>query len=558
MKKVLFLLVLFLVPSVVFGQSYFSVHNEWDYYSRVLQVSGLIQTGYSYSLRPISAEADSIAGHPWEGIYSFQKESEPTYRLSNGVKVDLFQPALFQSYNSTVPRGGQDGAIWQGRGYNAAVSAGAEISAGPLHVKFRPVMGMAQNRGFDTGPHVQPTKTVLGETVELHKFAYPYTRGIDYVQRYGDSAYSWFDWGDSSIELRYSGMRLALSNQRIWSGPGINTSLQFGYNAPGFRHLYLGTYRPLETVAGAFEFAYIFGKLKESDYYTVGRAIGSQSVNSLILIYKPWFTDSFFIGANRTFFFPYPENFSDYRQQARPLFEPGFKRSVKREVDADPDNQVISLFMRYMIPEHGFELYVEYGRNDHNMDLRDFKAQPDHYRAYTLGFLKTVSFQQHRLLSISFEMSQLEVPRSALTRGGGAIAGWYTHDKMVLGFSHEGQILGSGFGPGVNIQQLKTNLFDREGKMGLKLARIAYDNNRLDHNFDIFENANNKPVERWEVRNIELMIGAELTKFMDHGLEITAGVDLSYIMNQHHLVKNDLFNARFQMILKKNIRGWKR
>jgi len=560
MHRILFLSIFMMTASLCYGQSNVISGIQDEYYFRVLQISGISDENASFMLRPYEFTATESAPHPWRFLFSGNQT--PFYSPAGLMEVDFFEPVWFQSYNSTLPRGNNDGAVWQGKGYNTAFSIGAALSTGPLHVQFRPVIGMAQNRYFDPGPHRQASRTVtgIGSGIGLSEYSYPYSRGVDFVQRYGDDLYSWFDLGESSVELRYSGLKLALSNKQLWSGPAVNQSLHFGYSAPGFRHVYFGTYRPVQTFAGVFEFAYIFGKTVESDYYTENRVMNSQSVNSLIFVYRPWFTDRFSFGAVRTFFHPYPEDFSEYRNQAKKLFQTIIKDDIPEE-DARgtfPDNQIASIFFRYFVPEHGFEFYTEYGRNDHNADWRDFRGQPNHYRAYTIGLVKTTSLTGTRMLAVNFEMNQFEVMRTALTRGGRALAGWYTHDKQILGVSNNGQIMGSGYGPGANMQKLRADIYDMQGRIGFKLARITYDNSRLDNNFSIFRNANEEEAERHEVRNVEIMFGVEATLFLLYDIELTAALEQSYIMNQYHLKDNDLWNTRLELVLRKNISGWKR
>jgi len=559
-RNLSFIYVLFFVTNICYSQSGFPAGNNDELYLRILQISGITEDNSSYMLRPVRQAVTDTLPHPWHHINNSNKALQFSKR--NFLKARFFEPVWFQSYNTTLPRGTNDGAIWQGKGYNTALSVGAELSAGPLHIRFRPIAGMSQNRSFDLGPHRQESRSVTGieGRVGLSEFSYPYSRGVDYVQRYGDSVYSWFDLGDSSVELRYAGVRLALSNKQIWTGPGVNKSLQFGYSAPGFRHIYMGTYRPVITKVGSIEFAYIFGESVESNYYTINRVIQSQSINSLLFIYKPWFTDRFSFGAIRTFFHPFPQDITEYRNQTRKLFQTFMKDDISNEDirGTFPDNQVMSLFFRYIIPEHGLDIYTEYGRNDHNSDLRDMRAQPNHYRAYTLGMLKTFRLPRNRLLAINVEMNQLEVMRTALTRGGRALAGWFTHDKQILGLSNRGQIFGTGYGPGVNMQKIRLDLFHPEGGIALKAARITYDNSRLDNHFKIFDKANKTESEPWEIRNIEIIAGIEATAFFWNSFEVSAILEQSYIMNQYHLKGNDLWNTRFELVLRKRIKGWSR
>ena len=557
MKTYYFFIVLAVLP--IFGYSQSILPSVDEYYFRSLQISGITNSVQSFQLRPYVVHEKSSGSHPWELVY--ENKEEPLFSDFR-VNIQLYEPVLFQSYNTTLPRGNQDGAIWQGKGYNNAFSTGIKASVGLLHVRFRPVFGFTQNLSYELSPFLIPDIRTGNGRVPGNEFMYRDFRGsIDYVQRFGDSSYSWFDLGDSSIEMQYSGIRLALSNSHIWSGPGNHTSLQFGYSAPGFRHLYLGTTKPLQTAAGNIEFAYIFGKTKESEFFTPDREIESQSVNSLVFVYTPWFTNRFSIGAVRTYFHTYPESFSEYRTQVKKLFETGLRESLTDNGEPrghDPDNQIASVFFRYFIPEHGFEIYAEYGRNDHNSDWRDFRGQPNHHRAYTLGLMKTASLSKNRLLSVNVEINQLEAMRTALTRGNQHLGGWYTHGNQVLGFTNDGQIMGSGYGPGVNMQSARVDLFDPGGGLSLKMARITYHNSRLDQYFDIIQAANSKKVERWEVRNVEFMIGAGLTLFLKRGVEVSMNIDQSIILNQDYIKGNDLTNTRFQLVMRKQLSGWRR
>lgn len=556
------LLFILMLSSEMQAQNSTTFNNRDEYYIRVLQISGISDDDASYHLRPYEFSGPIENFHPWEHV--IKPNGEPLFSLSEHAGFDLFEPVLFQSYNTALPHGTNDGPVWQGKGYNMAFTAGAGASFGPLHIRLRPVVGMAQNRSFDLGPYQPPqiktdSYNYLGPSSE---YAYRDFRGsIDYVQRYGDETYSWFDLGDSSIELRYSGFKVALSNRQVWTGPAVNTSLHFGYSAPGFRHIYAGTYRPVRTAAGSFEFAYIFGGMRESDYFSIGRNIGTQSVNSLVFIYKPWFTNRFTLGAIRTYFHPYPESFSEYKTQAKKLFEPGLRNAISDDGvprGAHPDNQLGSVFFRYVISDYGVEFYAEYGRNDHNADWRDFRAQPNHHRAYTIGATKTFSLSNQRLLAVNLELNQLEAMRTALTRGDRHLGGWYTHSGQVLGFTNKGQITGTGFGPGMNMQMLRADIFDEKGSVSFKLARITYHNSRLDQYFEQIQAANNRTVERWEVRNSEILLGAEVTAFLIHGLELSAVLDQSFIFNRHYLRDNNVANTRLEVVLRKQMRGWRR
>ncbi|MEX2600114.1 MAG: capsule assembly Wzi family protein, partial [Balneolaceae bacterium] len=340
----------------------------------------------------------------------------------------------------------------------------------------------------------------------------------------------------------------------------IHNSLQFGYNAPGFLHLRLGTFKPWETAIGNVEIAYIFGGVRKSDYYDEN-VYDTHSINSLMLSYSPKFGPGLSVGAIRTFFHRYPSDFGEYRDQVSKIFEAAVRVGLQSEDNPsghDPDNQVASVFARWVFPASGFEFYAEYGRNDHNVDLRDLRAQPDHHRAYLMGMLKSIHLPKNRLLAVGVEIMQSETPRASLTRGNANLGGWYTHAQQVVGFTNRGQIMGTAYGPGANVQMLTADLYDPKGRLGLTFARITYHNSRLDQFFPQIQAANVRSVERWEVRNVELMAGIRATLFARHGIEIETAIEQSIIFNENNLVGNDLGNTRFELVLRKQINGWLR
>src|SRR5205823_14545072 len=69
-----------------------------------------------------------------------------------------------------------------------------------------------------------------------------------------------------------------------------------------------------------------------------------------------------------------------------------FQEFVRSNSDSsfaiNPDNQLASLFVRWAPPASGFEVYGEYGREDRNVDLRDFEEEPDHDAGYLVGFAR--------------------------------------------------------------------------------------------------------------------------------------------------------------------------
>lgn len=546
-----------------------SFSPEDEYYQRLMQIVGIYDHASSYNLRPVRRVSETEVSHPWKDLYgeSVSAGTDKTEMFKPTIKP--YQASLFQSVNSTVPRGNNDGAVWQGKGQNIAFSAGFEAKAGPVTLRFRPVIGTAQNISFDLGP--LPPPEIRYPEIEYSApgsiYAYRTFRArIDHVQRYGDSRYSWIDLGESAIEVNYRSLRLALSNEKIWTGPAQNTSLLLGYSAPGFQHLYVGTNSPAKTFMGSFEFAYIFGRMVKSDYFDNIDYRNSQSINAFLLSYSPWFANNrFSIGFLRSYFFPYPKSFDEYQKQASKLYETPLKdsRGYIDDVGAVNDNQMAIVFTRYFVPEHGFDMYLEYGRNDHSADFRDLLGQPSHHRAYTVGMTKAGRLSNNRLVAVNLEINQLEPTRTTVTRGGQTIfntfqGGWYGHSNQIMGVAHRGQMPGTGYGTGINMQQIKGDLYHPGGKFGVKLARIAYHNAYLNENFDQILEFNDEDTERWEVRKTEFLVGVNASIFSSKNIEISGAIEQSITLNNHYISGNDINNTRFELIIKTKFDGWKR
>lgn len=140
-------------------------------------------------------------------------------------------------------------------------------------------------------------------------------------------------------------------------------------------------------------------------------------------------------------------------------------------------DQYISFFARYVLPEAGAEVYFQYGRNDHAQDIRDALIEPEHTRAYIVGFRKVISLRnKDEGIQLGVELTQLQRPTTTETR---ATPIWYSHYSVLDGYTNQGQVLGAGIGPGSNLQTLTIDWVK-----GLKRIGIQFD--RKVNNNDLF------------------------------------------------------------------------
>ena len=136
-------------------------------------------------------------------------------------------------------------------------------------------------------------------------------------------------------------------------------------------------------------------------------------------------------------------------------------------------DQLFSLFARYVIPSHGLETYVEWGRADFPVSIKDFLTQPNHSRGYTAGLQWARQTGPNSRLRVQGEATNLEQSSSLWFRGVGS---WYTSRAVIQGYTNEGQIIGSGIGPGSSAQWMAADYFRGSWQAGLMFGRTRYNN----------------------------------------------------------------------------------
>ncbi len=420
--------------------------SETESYLRALQVAGLSPL-YPWSIRAFSPrEVDSLApgqgAHPWSERYAFGDSGRSALRVV---------PVSIQAIvNTAYPWGMNDGAVWAGRGPTVAASAGLAGRLGPVSFALNPVAFHATNRAFDTAPNGQAGRLAFGDAL--------YAPSIDRPQRFGDSAYSRVDPGQSYLRLDLGKLAFGISTANVWWGPAAHYPLILGNNAPGFLHGFAGTSTPVNLWFARVHARAQWGRLEQSPYSPVGGSKEfvspaepghSRFAPGLALVLQPRGADGLELGLARFFHFYLP-NDGFGRLWWKPfegVFRPGSpEREPGEFVPGDEGNQLLSVFGRWVFPSAGFEAYLEYGREDYNADLNDFLQEPDHIRSYMLGFAKAVKrgpslLHVFRGEAVNFQMSHLVRHRG----GQGTV---YRHGSVRQGHTQRGQLLGAPVGAG--------------------------------------------------------------------------------------------------------------
>jgi hypothetical protein len=180
------------------------------------------------------------------------------------------------------------------------------------------------------------------------------------------------------------------------------------------------------------------------------------------------------LGAARFYHTPWPANGLRARNFVKP-FEAIFKINVPSQVpgesNEDYDNQLASLFFRWVFPGSGFEVYGEYGREDHSWDLRDFLLEPDHASGYMLGLRKLWwrGEGHQRFITLRGEVVNLQI--STLVRGRQEVP-FYVHGYTRQGHTYRGQMLGADVGNGGAAESVGVDYYHARGRWTLEWSRV--------------------------------------------------------------------------------------
>lgn len=449
-----------LLPAVlaaqsVGGRSEVFVNSELENYLRFLQSEGTAPL-YPWSIRAFSPqEVDRIAppdsAHPWAERYALANDT------SRGVRWDWVRPKAQLIFNSTFPYGANDGPVWAGRGLTTVIEGGIAARYGIVSLVVAPTVFVAQNAAFKLAPNGRGGRLVFADE--------GYAGYIDRPQRFGDGVYTRVDPGQSTLRVDAHGVAVGVSTANQHWGPASVYPILLGNNAPGFAHGFIGTSGPWNIGLGKLHGRVVWGGLEQSDFSVVPGDSSRRFMSGALGVFIPRGLEGLEIGAGRFFHSPWPSRGLSARNFLKP-FE-GLLKSGLRETGegpdfrSDADNQLASVFGRWVLPGSGFELYGEYGREDHNYDFRDFVAEPDHISAYMLGFRKLWRRSESRFATLGVEVLNAGISPLEQLRFQSP---FYIHTLTRQGHTHRGQVLGSPAVHGGAGATLSANLYEPHGR----------------------------------------------------------------------------------------------
>jgi hypothetical protein len=471
-----------------------------DEYLRRAQLLGKVDSSSSWMIRPLyPTEAFGVKdGFDLDSSVVDYDQSRTHRKFGPEEKGKfLLLPASYRmQYNSTYAFGTNDGAFIPNRGLQHLLSIGTYLEYGGLSLQLQPELLLAQNKDYIGFP-IEHQATIL--------FYYEYMNRIDMPERFGTGSYNKFFLGQSSLRYNYKEYSIGVSTENLWWGPGRRNSLLLGNNAPGFLHFTLNTRKPVQSKIGSFEGQLISGFLKSTDFapphpdysiqqnpvYIPKRENGERYLGGLVLTYQPKWVPGLFLGYGSVNHM-YREDMTSFAD-GLPVFNGRKGPENVEDPIRDMRQQFSSGFFRWLSSEGHFEFYGEYGTRGNSFRTGDFMITPEKGRAFTFGFSHLMPLKkQGRYFQISSEMTQTgQTIREEIRQ----LRTWYIHDHVRHGYTHQGQVLGVGNGPGSNQIFVEFAWVDQMNRIGFQMERIVYNNDFYYYRYEASKDFRNKYVD---------------------------------------------------------------
>ena len=378
--------------------------------------------------------------------------------------------------NSGYPDDRNNGPVWEGRGLSVAVSGGARLRWRAVSAALAPTIAFQQNGDHDF--FEEPRRAFSPERnrwINYSRFVYArpgHLPGwIDLPQRFGESAFWSAHPGESYLRVDPGFLSAGVSTENLWWGPGLRNSILLSNTGAGFPHLFLATPGPVDVGIGEVAAEAVWGRLTESDHFDDDSENDRRLFQALVVTFSPAGAEGLHLGAARVYYEVVPPGGLDVRDYFR-IFEVLWKEDMVTPDDPvgdDHTDQLFGMFGRWVLPRARLEVYGEWARTDHSWDFEDFMSEPDHSQAYTLGLQKLFG-DDGRWLRVQAELTHLAPSATRLHRGSG---NFYNHHLVTQGYTHRGQMLGAGLGPGGASPYLGVDAYRPWGRLGGFVERYA-------------------------------------------------------------------------------------
>lgn len=370
------------------------------------------------------------------------------------------------AYNSGYARSMNNGALWFGKGVTQGLSIGVQYESKFLDVTLAPVLYFSQNMSFG-----------LVEGNNTTEYNYQYALGnensLDWIQRYGGSPFLMAHPGQSEIALKLRNFGMAFTTQNYSSGPARFYPIIQSKNGKGFPRIQIDSRNPIklninDLYLGSIDVKAQYGYLWASQYADSTDRRFDRFLSGLNVEYKLPFIESLRLGLIKTAI----KDMS--RFEWYDVLSPVY-RVDQDDFDDLPENdhydQIASVYADWYLPTPKLRMYFVFSRNDFFYNFKQLLQETEHSSGRVLGVEKIFHVGVDRKIHFNLESTNIIRSDSYLHR---PTPPYYVHSVVRQGYTHQGQLLGAGFGPGGAAQTLQLNFFKKERMIGASVERIRY------------------------------------------------------------------------------------
>ena len=475
--------------------------------------------------------------------------------LKQGITARIYGPEWFNSYNTKVPYGYNDGGLWQGAGYNTSLTTGLRLEGYGFELTFKPQVSWSQNKDFDYNSDIYPSP-----------YSYTFKSGtvytpIDNVQRYGNTSFWNFDWGDTEVRWSWHSLTFGFGTQNPWLGPACLNPMLGSNNASSYLKFDAGLRKTevkipfLGWSLGNIEGRIWVGRLEESEHFDFAYRHEPRMLTAMSASYEPSFIPGLTIGLNRIFMTYWkPENFIYILR----LFTT--KGGNALASSGNDEDQKASLFAEWNFPKIGFTIYGEYGFDDFSSNS---KTNPFHTGIYTVGAKQNIPLHFTKLFpklpsyfdlesELTLEWNNFEMTQDFQLQWD--YLGYYSHGFVNQGYTNNGQILGAGTGWAGNSQFIQYKIYYPLGSTTFKFHRYCPNNNSIySQGVKTVSDATNGPIFNKWYANFETYLCFGITQqfFITKDFYINGEINYMKIFNYNY-TDNKINTFNFQFSTKYN------
>ena len=540
MKKNILFLAVFFINTLIFSQEI--LNNSEDKYFDFLSLSGIVEKP-TLTYKTLS---DSVyipqtdVNHPWKDtkfdsditLFDFDTIGSNWFLdgLEKKISLRIYSPQNYSSYNTAAPFGQNEGGLWQGRGFNTAFTTGIRAEGFGFELTFRPQISFSQNKEYD---YLVSGYTSAEYKSKARKYGYVWG-ACDAPQRFGETSFWNYDWGDSEIRWSWHTFTLGFGTQSIWLGPATQNPVLHSNNAASYPKFDVGLRKTAVIIPklnwnlGYIEGRIWLGKLEESDYFDNIENNNYRQITGFTASYSPSFMKGFTLGINKICICSW-EN-ANRLQYLNPLFR-GNTLTTK---DSRGEDQKLSINADWLFEKVQFQVYTEIGIDDflpNGLKFYEYARYPFHTLTYTVGFKKGFNMSKDGhikgLLEFEWNNTETSMDYQLWPKSGYNFA---FHYQLKQGYTNRGQWLGSGIGYGGNSQYLAYTIYSPHGFEKIFVAR-----NNPDNNF-IWAKTVDKTAEQvrnqwFEAFKANFYTGFETETIIFNSLKVSTGFIYNLIIN---------------------------